>query len=106
MDRRTVILESPFAGDVERNFAYAKRAMLHSLLNDEAPFASHLLYTQVLDDSQPSERSRGIEAGLAIGARLDATVVYADHGISPGMRLGIVAALKAGRPVEVRYIES
>ena len=50
-----VILESPYAGDVERNIEYAKLCMKHSLTMGEAPLLSHLLYTQVLDDTIPIE---------------------------------------------------
>lgn len=60
-----VIIESPYAGDVERNVEYARQCLLDSLRRGEYPIASHLLYTQVLDDLKPSERHTGIEAGLA-----------------------------------------
>lgn len=101
---RRVILESPYAGGVERNLRYLRRALRDSLLRGEAPFASHGLYTAALDDLDPGERSLGIRAGLAWGAAAEATVVYADLGISPGMRIGIDAAVAAGRPVETRYL--
>lgn len=39
-----VIVESPYAGDVERNTAYARAAVRDCLMRGEAPFASHLLY--------------------------------------------------------------
>jgi hypothetical protein len=105
---RLVILESPFAGDVEANKLYARRCMRDSLLRGEAPFASHLLYTQdgVLDDLILEERTRGIEAGLAWGLKADATVVYTDRGISRGMRFGIERAESKGRPVEYRSIDT
>lgn len=103
---RLVILESPYAGDVARNVAYARECMRDCLSRGEAPLASHLLYAQpgVLDDDVPEERERGIEAGLAWGRLADATVVYTDLGISPGMREGIARAGVDGRPVEVRQI--
>ena len=102
---RRVIVESPYAGDVEGNAAYARRAMYDCLKRNEAPLASHLLYTQVLDDTDPTERERGIEAGLAWGAAADATVVYADRGISRGMVAGILRARDERRPVEVRMLD-
>lgn len=79
-----VILESPFAGDVTANLAYARAAMRDSLLRGEAPIASHLLYTQpgVLDDNLPHERELGIAAGLAVA---DRAVFYVDRGWSGGM---------------------
>ena len=101
---RLVIIESPYAGDLDRNVAYACRAMRDCLARGEAPLASHLLYTQegVLDDDDPFEREAGIDAGLAWGAKADATVVYIDHGVSSGMASGITRANKEGRHVEYR----
>lgn len=103
---RRVILESPFAGDVERNIAYARRAVADSLARGEAPLASHLLYTQpgILDDTVSAQRALGIEAGLVWGPFAQATVVYEDLGISPGMWQGISRATKENRPVEYRRI--
>lgn len=106
-DMRRVILESPFAGDVARNIEYARAAVRDSVLRGEAPIASHLLFTQpgILDDNVAEERALGIAAGLAWGPAAVATVVYADLGISSGMKLGIARALDQGRPVEHRHIE-
>lgn len=78
--------------------------MAHSLSLGEAPFASHLLYTQVLDDKDPEQRRQGIEAGLAWGRAADATVVYSDYGVSSGMQQGIDRAVDQLRPVEFRRI--
>lgn len=104
---RVVIIESPYAGDVEANVAYARKAVRDSLLRGEAPIASHLLYTQdgVLDDNVPAERQQGIDAGLAWRKVAEASVVYADRGISRGMEYGIEKAKSSGIPVEVRFIE-
>lgn len=103
---RRVIIESPYAGDVEANVAYAREAARDCLRRGESPYASHLFFTQpgLLDDSDPVQRRLGIEAGLAWGEAADATVVYEDLGISDGMALGIARALAQGRPVERRRI--
>lgn len=84
---RLVILESPYAGDVERNVAYARACMADSLSRGEAPLASHLLYTQpgVLDDGKPDERALGIAAGLAWRRGADLAAFYTDLGWSRGM---------------------
>jgi hypothetical protein len=105
---RLVIVESPFAGDVEANIEYARRCVRDSLCRGEAPIASHLLYTQpgILDDNIPVERKAGIAAGLAWRTVAQASVVYTDRGISSGMKYGIAAATAAGLPVEYRTIES
>ena len=103
---KLVILESPFAGDVEKNIEYARACVRDSLLRGEAPIASHLLYTQpgVLNDDVPSERQHGIDAGLAWRAVADGSAVYTDFGISKGMEYGIAAAKAAGKTVEFREI--
>lgn len=99
---KLVILESPYAGDIEANVAYARACVRDSLSRGEAPIASHLLYTQpgILRDDDPEERQWGIDAGLAWGAVATATVVYTDKGISRGMAYGIEAANRAGRAIK------
>lgn len=101
-----VILESPYAGDVERNITYARMCVRHSLEMGEAPIASHLLYTQpgILNDNIPKERQLSIDAGLAWRAVAHKTVVYIDYGVTKGMMYGIEKALQAGKPVEYRNL--
>lgn len=107
---RVVQFESPFgasdADGIVRNVAYALAGMRDSLQRGEAPFASHLLYTQMLDDAVAHERAMGIDAGLAIGRAALATVVYEDLGISRGMQYGITNAHENKRPVEHRRLYS
>jgi len=104
---KLVILESPFAGDVDANIAYARRCVRDSLSRGEAPIASHLLYTQpgILNDDVEAERQWGIDAGLAWSFAAEATVVYVDRGVSRGMKYGIANAEKMGRPIEYREID-
>lgn len=103
---RLVVIESPFAGDVETNLAYVRACMADCLAQGESPFASHALYTQpgVLDDDDPEERHKGMMAGWDWMTKADAVVVYTDLGISQGMRDGIERASKAGKPIEFRTI--
>ena len=103
---RRVIVESPYAGDVERNTKYARECLHDCLLRGEAPFASHLLYTQphVLDDLIPEQRNLGIEAGLAWGVVAEASVVYIDRGITSSMQKGIERANACGRLIEYRKL--
>lgn len=103
---RKVLIESPYAGEVERNIKYARRAMRDAFQRKEAPWCSHLIYTQagILDDTILEERTQGIDAGLVWGAGADATIVYTDYGISKGMQYGIDRATKEKRPVIYREI--
>jgi len=112
----TVIIESPFKGRGKNRFSRYRdqvlnemcaRSCLRDCLNrGEAPFASHALYTLVgvLDDSIEKERNLGIQAGLAIGDRLEKTAVYIDRGLTHGMLQGIDRARDAGRKIEFRSI--
>jgi len=102
-----VILESPFAGDIEKNLEYARKCMRDCFMRGEFPFASHLLYTQdgILDDDLPKERKLGICAGLCWGKFASKTVVYTDLGISEGMGKGIEMAKEEGREVEMRKLK-
>lgn len=106
---RLVILESPYAGDVEQNVRYARACLADCLRRGEAPLASHLLYTQpgVLDDGVPAERQLGINAGHAWIDAADAVVAYTDLGISRGMLQGIERARRSrsGVVVEFRVLE-
>jgi hypothetical protein len=105
---RLIILESPYAGDIEKNVAYARACVRDSLSRGEAPIASHLLYTQpgILRDEISEERQWGIDAGLAWASKAEATVVYTDNGISGGMEYGIAHANEAGRPIEYRTLSA
>lgn len=106
---KLVIIESPFSGDtdeeINRNLAYARAAMADALSRNEAPFASHLLYTQVLDDAEPAQRKLGMDAGFHWANYASAICVYEDLGISKGMMKGIGLARSRGRTVEYRKIE-
>lgn len=106
--RPQVQIESPFGAPTRdgiiTNVAYALIAMRDSLRRGEAPFASHLLYTQMFDDTDPDERRIGIEAGLVIGEHAGLTALYEDLGISTGMQYGIENANTVGRPVVYRRL--
>lgn len=103
---RLVVIESPYAGDVDSNVESARACMRDSLNRGEAPFASHLLYTQdgILNDDVSGER--GIAAGLAWARHAHLTAIYADFGISEGMVAGIQDAKRVSRQVEMRFIGS
>jgi hypothetical protein len=103
---RRVVLESPFAGNIPRNIAYAKLCVKDCLKSGDAPIASHLLFTQpgILDDGKPEERKLGIAAGHAWTFVADAVVVYTDFGYSSGMDAGIREATRAGTVVEFRML--
>jgi len=95
------IIESPFKpsdDDVEHyagqytyaelmrhNIQYARMLLADALERGDAPFASHLLYTQVWSESVEL-RSAGIAAGLEWSHAAEQIVFGVDLGISSGMR--------------------
>jgi hypothetical protein len=103
---RRVIIESPYAGDIEANVAYARQCVRDAVLRGEAPIASHLLFTQpgILRDEVPDERKLGITAGLAWLVHADAMVLYVDRGISSGMQAAMRQAQRSGLQVELRSL--
>lgn len=101
-----VIVETPCAGDIERNLTYLRACLHDCLLRGEAPFASHAIYTQpgVLRDELPEERALGIAAGFAWKDLAAKTVVYENLGRSNGMQSGIEHAYARGQCVEFRIL--
>ncbi len=105
---KLVIVESKYAGNVEENVAYARLCIRDCLQRGEAPFASHLLYTQptVLNDEIPDDRKFGIDAGLEWSRVADYVVVYTDNGFSAGMKFGIERHLATGKHIKYRSLSS
>lgn len=101
---RKVLVETPYAGDVEFNVLYARRCMADSLNRNEAPMLSHLLYTQVLDDKITAQRERGIMAGLAWRTSAEAGIFYLDLGLSDGMCRAHELYTREEIPIETRFL--
>jgi hypothetical protein len=115
---RLVNIESPFAGNVALNTAYARVALRHSLMCGEAPIASHLLHPLVLDDLDPAQRKIGIDAGLAwrkaqtvecfseVGGEVTHVLpaFYLDLGLSGGMRSALRLYAEERIPLELRWL--
>ena len=115
-----VIVESPFAtrkiplrsggvytAEEGENILYARACLKDCLTkHQEAPYASHLLYTQegVLDDQVPSERDLGIRAGLEIGRLAKCRIFYLDRGFSKGMLWGYKFAQEIGQQCKMRFL--
>lgn len=104
---RLVIVESPYAGEVERNVAYARRCINDCLARKESAIASHLLFTQpgILDDLKPEERELGISAGLVWYRVAEAICFYIDLGWSPGMRRAFEHARRLFKQIEIRALD-
>ena len=95
---KLIYVASPYAGDIKQNTAFARKACRHVMNEGHAFFAPHLLYPQLLDDSNPQERQAGLDMGLAMLPRCDELWCYGDR-ISYGMHLEIEEAVRLGIPV-------
>lgn len=95
---KLIYMASPYAGDIEKNTEFAKRACRHVMNEGHAFFAPHLLYPQLLNDANPQERQTGLAMGLAVLPRCDELWCYGEH-ISHGMLLEIQEADRLGIPV-------
>ncbi|MEY9128294.1 MULTISPECIES: DUF7768 domain-containing protein [Bradyrhizobium] len=99
---KLVVLESPYARAVDDNVAYARRCLKDCALRGESAQASHLLLTQVLDDTKPDERALGIALGLAWREVAHYSVFYTDRGWSNGMRAALDSAILENCPFKLR----
>lgn len=57
---KLIYIASPYAGDIETNTAFAKKACRYAIHQGHTPIAVHLLYPQMLDDAEPTEREIGL----------------------------------------------
>lgn len=88
-EKTRVIVESPWQNGTQLNRDYLKHILSTLLRAGFAPFASHEFYTRALDDAKPDERSLGMQAGFAFHATASHQFIFADLGITSGMRAGI-----------------
>lgn len=103
-----VIIESPYRGETReqklKNKIYLQECINDSLRRGEAPFASHQMYTDALDDNVPNQRTWGVYAGYEWWDAANKIVFYVDYGWSTGMRWARERAKARGRQVEERRI--
>lgn len=98
-ENKLVYICSPYAGDIEKNVEFAKAACMYAMRQNCTPVAVHLLYPQLLDDSEPVQRQAGIRMGLRILEAADELWLCGSR-ISEGMRAEIAAAKRLGIPVK------
>lgn len=102
---RLVAIESPYAGNVRENEAFA-RAVARQVALEEglSPYVMHLFFTRFLDDLVPEERTLGISAGLVWTDAAFKHFYSLREGEEPsrGMKLSMdrhLARRNAGEPV-------
>ena len=101
---KLVYIASPYAGDIPNNVERAKEYCKQVLEQGVIPVAPHLLYPQLLEDSDPAERSLGLQAGLELRARCDEMWVFGGE-ISPDMSREIQFSQVLGIPIRQQKTE-
>jgi len=107
MTMKRIVVESPYASHPNGRHAgaaYALECMRDCLARGEAPIASHLLYTIVLDDTSEEQRRLGIDAGFAWQAVADVVALYIDYGETESMTKAAMIAESLGIRIERRKI--
>lgn len=82
--RPIIYVCSPYAGDIQRNVADARRYCRFAVEQGYIPIAPHLLFPQFLDDTDPTERELGLFFGNALMSKCAEVWVFGDR-ISNGM---------------------
>ena len=73
-------------------------------MKKEAAVLPHLLYPQILDDDNPTQRTVGMHLGQSVGRFCKKIVVYTDYGKSEGMKADIEAMKALGKRIVYRFI--
>ena len=95
---KIIYVASPYAGDIEKNTVFAKRACRHVMEQGHAFFAPHLLYPSLLCESVARERQLALDMGLVMLSACDELWCYGDC-ISQGMMAEITEAERLGIPI-------
>jgi hypothetical protein len=95
-----VFICSPYAGDTRKNIQNALRYLKYAADNGAIPFAPHLLYPQVLNDNDPSQRELGMFFGMVWLCKCDELWAFGEV-LSAGMKAEIDRAKRRG--LRIRY---
>lgn len=96
--RPKVYIVSKYAGNVEQNTAAAISYARFAIEKKRLPVVSHLLYPQILDDSDPEQRELGLLFGQALLAICEEVWVFGTEH-STGMQAEIHEARKLNKRI-------
>lgn len=88
---------SPYRGDTKRNKEYARKLTRAAISNGFVPVTVHLYLTEVTDDQNPEERSRGMAAGMKILENCKYILIGDKYGVSDGMKAEMTLAALKGK---------
>ena len=94
--RPLIYICSRFAGDVSENILAARKYCRFAVDSNAIPVASHLLYPQFLDDTDPRERELGLFFGNILMDKCDEVWIFSDGEYSTGMKAEYDRAVRKG----------
>ena len=97
-DKKLIYVCSPFSREDNKNIADARRYCKYVLDHGAVPFAPHLYFPQLLDESNEEELKTGIGARLVILAECDELWAFGDR-LTEDMRLELELADKLSMPM-------
>ena len=77
--RPIVYVCSPFAGDIERNIANARRYCRFAVDSGSIPLAPHLLFPQFMDDSNEHDHGLAMFMNMALMSKRAEVWVFGEH---------------------------
>lgn len=96
--RPMVYIVSKYAGDIEKNTAAAIGYARFAIQQNRIPVASHLLYPQILDDTDAEQRELGLLFGQALLVLCKEVWVFGTEH-SPGMQAEIHEARRLNKRI-------
>lgn len=99
------LLDKPFYQRRKVLISYARACLLDCIERGETPIATHLLYTQVLNDDNNELRASGLTLHSNLMSVIDKVVIYEDFGISSGMQKAVDEADELGKEIEYRKLK-
>ena len=103
-DKPIIYVCSPYSGK-EENYLKAKRYGAYVFAKGGIPVIPHAMYHGILDDKNPIDRVKGLEAAKELLKRCDRVWVFGKQGSeSPGMKGEIIEANAIGIQVESKEL--
>jgi hypothetical protein len=98
---KTIFICSPYSGNLEYNIGRARKLCLLAVNEGHAPFAPHLFYTQFLNDTNPLQRTMGMNCGLVFLGMCD-ELWYLD--VVPKLSEGMLIEMEHARALNIPCI--
>lgn len=86
--RPLVYICSPYAGNIKRNCRNARKYCRFAMEHNVIPIAPHLLFSQFMDDDNPTEREIALSMNMAVLRKCNELWVFGKR-ISAGMEVEI-----------------